>query len=116
MDITSGLMTNITSSALNSNVVNADQQIYNRIKNSSTGKEQLKKTAEEFESVFITQMLQTMDKTVDKTGSLFEDKQGGYLDTFKSYMFQQMGRDLASNPRTRSEERRVGKECRSRWS
>ncbi len=99
MDVTSGLMTNITSGAL-SNTVNNDQQIYNQIKGSNNTKDQLKKTSEEFESIFITQMLTTMDKTVDKTGSLFSDKEGGYLDTFKSYMYQEMGRNLASNPRT----------------
>jgi len=99
MDVTSGLMTNIASSNLSS-TVSSDQQVFNRIKNSNNTKDQLKKTSEEFESIFITQMLTTMDKTIDTKGGLFEGKEGGYLDTFKSYMYQEMGRDLASNPRT----------------
>ena len=29
-----------------------------------------------------------------------DEKSGGYLDSFKPYMFQELGRDLASNPHT----------------
>ncbi|MCQ2739826.1 MAG: rod-binding protein [bacterium] len=83
----------------NTQVVNSDQVLYNRIKESGNSKEQLKKAAEEFESIFITKMLHEMDKTVDKTGSLFGEK-SQYVDTFKSIVYQQIGHDLASNPRT----------------
>ncbi len=38
-------------------VVNSDQILYNRIKESGDSKAQLQKAAEEFESVFITKLL-----------------------------------------------------------
>ena len=90
----------IAKSHLNtSQTVNADQVLFNRIKESGTQKEQLKKVATEFESIFVTKMLSEMDKTVDKEGSLFGEE-SKYVDTFKSIIYQQMGRDIASNPRT----------------
>ena len=66
---------------------------------SGDSKEQLKKVATEFESIFVTKMLSEMDKTVDHENSLF-GKEGQYVDTFKSIVYQQMGRDIANNPRT----------------
>ena len=80
-------------------VVNSDQVLYNRIKESGDSKAQLQKAAEEFESIFITKMLQEMDKTVDKTDSIFGEK-SPYVDTFKSIVYQQMAHDIAGNPRT----------------
>ena len=80
-------------------VVNSDQVLYNRIKESGDSKAQLQKAAEEFESIFITKMLQEMDKTVDKTDSIFGEK-SPYVDTFKSIVYQQMAHDMASNPRS----------------
>ena len=59
----------------------------------------MKKVATEFESIFVTKMLSEMDKTVDHENSLF-GKEGQYVDTFKSIVYQQMGRDIANNPRT----------------
>ena len=79
--------------------VNSDQVLYNRIKEGSE-KEQLKKAATEFESIFITKMLQEMDKTVDKEENGLFGNDNKYEEAFKSIVFQQMGRDLASNPRT----------------
>ena len=93
MNITStGMVSNIASNAMNTSAVNSEQEVYNRIKNSKDTKEQLKKSAQEFESIFITKMLSEMEESVDKSG--------GYLDSFKPYMFQELGRDLASNPHT----------------
>ncbi len=100
MDITSGMVSNITANALNSSAISADQATYNQIKNAGDNKEQLMKAAQEFESIFITKILSSMEETVDKTGSLFEEKSGGYLDSFRPYMYQQIGHDLASNPNT----------------
>ena len=52
-------------------------------------------------SIFITKMLTEMDKTIDREeGGLFGND-NKYEETFKSIVFQQMGRDLASNRRTR---------------
>jgi len=83
----------------NARVVNSDQVLYNRIKESGDSKAQLRKAGEEFESIFITKMLSQMDKTVDRSNSIFGDK-SPYVDTFKSIVFQQMAHDMASNPRT----------------
>ena len=79
--------------------VNSDQVLYNRIKEAGDSKAQLKKAAEEFEAIFITKMLTEMDKTVDREGGLF-GKESQYVDTFKSIVYQQMGHDMASNPRS----------------
>ena len=83
----------------NARVVNSDQVLYNRIKEAGDSKAQLMKAGEEFESIFITKMLSQMDKTVDRSNSIFGDK-SPYVDTFKSIVFQQMAHDMASNPRT----------------
>lgn len=82
---------------IDSQAVSGEQQILNSIKNAGTTKEQLKKVATEFEAVFVTKMLSTMDKTVDKEGGFFGGE-SKYLDNFKSYMFNEMGRDIASKP------------------
>ena len=83
----------------NTRTVNSDQVLYNRIKEAGDSKAQLQKAAEEFEAIFITKMLTEMDKTVDKEGGLF-GKDGQYVDTFKSIVYQQIGHDMASNPRS----------------
>ena len=83
----------------NAQTVNSDQVLYNRIKESGDSKEQLIKAATEFESIFVTKMLSEMDKTVDHENGLF-GKESQYVDTFKSIVYQQMGRDIANNPRT----------------
>lgn len=77
-------------------VVNNEVQLYNKIRNSSTKDEQLRKAAAEFESIFISQMLSRMDNTVDRQGGIFENN-GMYMKNLKSYMFQQIGRDMANN-------------------
>ena len=59
----------------------------------------MKKVSQEFESIFVTQMLTLMDKTIDKEGGIFGEE-SKYLDTFKSYMFDEMGRQIAKNPVT----------------
>ena len=83
----------------NAQVVNSDQVLYNRIKEAGDSKAQLQKAAEEFEAIFITKMLSEMDKTVDRENGLFGEKTQ-YEDTFKSIVYQQIGHDMASNPRT----------------
>ena len=99
MDFSTPTIDLIKSGLNNARTVNSDQVLYNRIKEAGDSKAQLKKAAEEFESIFITKMLSEMDKTVDHEGSLFGEKTQ-YVDTFKSIVYQQMGHDVASNPRT----------------
>ena len=100
MDFSTPTLDIIKSGLHNAQTVNSDQVLYNRIKESGNSKEQLKKVATEFESIFVTQMLEQMDKTVDRDDGLFGKGEGDYVDTFKSIVFQQMGRDIANNPRT----------------
>ena len=83
----------------NARTVNSDQVLYNRIKEAGDSKAQLQKAAEEFEAIFITKMLTEMDKTVDRESGLFGEK-SQYVDTFKSIVYQQIGHDMASNPRS----------------
>lgn len=85
------------SSVMPTDTVNGDQQIFNQIKNSKSGKEQLKKTAKEFESIFIAKTFSLMDQTVDKEGGIFGEETK-YFDNLKSYMYNEMGREMANNP------------------
>lgn len=80
-----------------SDAVSGEQQVYNQIKTGTSKKEQLKKVATEFESIFISKMFSLMDKTVDKEGGILGEETK-YLDNFKSYMYNELGRELASNP------------------
>ena len=78
--------------------VNRETQVVNEIKRSGSEKEQLKKVSQEFESIFITKMLNMMDKTVDEEGGVFG--KGKYMQNFKSFIYGEMGREMAQNPRT----------------
>lgn len=99
-DITTPTLDIIKHGLSHAQTVNSDQVLYNRIKESGDSKTQLKKAATEFESIFITKMLQEMDKTVEKEQDGLFGNDNKYEEAFKSIMFQQMGRDLANNPRT----------------
>lgn len=91
-------MSNIqTEIALTHRVVNGEAEIYNQIKNSGTQKNQLQKAATEFESIFVSKILEKMESSVDKEGGIFGGE-GDYVKNFKSFIFQQMGRDVANNP------------------
>ena len=92
--MTSNLQTDI---ALTQRVMNNEVEVYNKIKGAGTQDAQLKKAAAEFESIFISQMLTKMDATVDREGGMF-DNEGDYMKNFKSFMFNQIGRDMANNP------------------
>lgn len=84
-------------SIMPSDSVNGDNEIFNRIKESKSGKKQLEKTAKEFEGIFIAKMFSLMDQTVDKEDGIFGEE-SKYIDNFKSYMYNEMGRQLASSP------------------
>lgn len=77
----------------------SETEIYNQIRRSGDKKEQLKKVSSEFESIFVTKMISLMDQTVDKEGGIFGGE-GKFLSTFKSYMFNELGRQIAKNPQT----------------
>ena len=74
------------------------EQIANIKRGTKSEKEQLKKVATEFESIFVAKMLTTMEKTVDKTGSMFQESK--YMDNLKSFMYNDIARNIAQNPRT----------------
>ena len=93
-------MTSIQSyNNLTPEVINGDVQTLDSIKTIKSQKEQLKKVSTEFEAIFVTKMLNTMDKTVsigDKGGLFGEDNK--YLDKFKSFIYGEVGRQIAKNP------------------
>ena len=85
----------ITTDVLNNNgLVNNEQFTINRIKNAGDKKAQLKKIGEEFETMFLTKMLQTLDKTIDRAGGILGEETR-YVDTFKNHVFQELGRQIA---------------------
>ena len=90
----------VSSNVLNNQgLVNNDASIFNNIKESGGQKAQLKKVAQEFETLFMTKMMTLMDKTVDREGGIL----GGdskYVDTFKNHVFQEVSRQFSSNPHT----------------
>jgi peptidoglycan hydrolase FlgJ len=63
----------------------------------------LYQACEDFQAVFIKQMLDTMRKTVDKSGSLMQDNEGGKIfedmlyDEYSKKMSKSAGFDLADN-------------------
>jgi len=60
-----------------------------------SSQDKLKKTAQEFESVFITQLLNTIDSTVEKSGFM----SGGMIEQkFKSMMNQYIAQDISKSP------------------
>ena len=89
--------TGIQSQALSPDIINVDVQTLDNIKRLNSQKAQLKKVSTEFEAIFVTKMLNEMDKTVDKEGGIFgsDDK---YLSKFKSFIFNEVGRQIASSP------------------
>lgn len=75
-----------------------DLSVLNDIKRgTSSEKEQLKKVATEFEAIFVTKMISSLDKTVDREGGLFGEE-SKFMDNFKSLMFNDIGRQIANNP------------------
>ncbi len=87
----------IQSNALSPDIINTNVQTLDNIKRLPSQREQLKKVSTEFEAIFITKMLNEMDKTVDREGGIFgsDDK---YMDKFKSFIFDEVGRQIAKNP------------------
>lgn len=83
--------------ALSPDIVNTDVQTLDNIRRLKSQKAQLKKVSQEFEAIFVTKMISSMDKTVDREGGVFgsDDK---YMDKFKSFIFDEIGRQIAHNP------------------
>ncbi len=59
--------------------------------------EKLMESAKDFEAVFVSKFLETMDSTVERNGFL-GDSNGEKI--FRSMMFQEIGKDIASTPQT----------------
>ena len=72
--------------------------IENIKKGAKSEKEQLQRVASEFESIFVAKMLNELDKTVDKEGSMFQESK--YLDNLKSFMYNDIAREISSNPQS----------------
>ncbi len=72
-------------------------EIENIKRGSKSQKEQLKKVSQEFESIFVAKMLNELDKTVDKEGSLFQESK--YLDNLKSFMYNDIARTISQDPK-----------------
>jgi Rod binding domain-containing protein len=89
----------ITSSHASTDIVNNNIQTLDIIKADKSQRSQLKKASQEFEAIFASKMLSLMDKTVDKDKGLFGEEEK-YMDTFKSHIFNEMGRQIAKNPAT----------------
>ena len=63
----------------------------------STKDDQLKKASKDFEAVFVSQFMETLDSTVEKS----EFMHGGQAeDTFKSMMTQEIAKSVSSSPTT----------------
>ena len=72
--------------------------IENIKKGAKSEKEQLQRLASEFESICVAKMLNELDKTVDKEGSMFQESK--YLDNLKSFMYNDIAREISSNPQS----------------
>lgn len=57
---------------------------------------QMKSAAQEFEGIFLQQMLSALDSTVDRSNSLFGDSQAEK--TFRGMMNEQMAKEWAMRP------------------
>lgn len=56
----------------------------------------LKKVAQEFEGIFLEQMLTAMDKTIDRDGSILN---GGYgEEVFRGMMYKEIAMNIATGP------------------
>jgi len=77
--------------------VSGEQQVFNQIKNTTSGKAQLTKVSKEFEAIFISKMFTLLDQTVDKEGGILGEETK-HTEKFKSYMYNELGRQLANNP------------------
>ncbi len=93
------MLSPINTANYDSQPTSAEVEVFNQIKRAGNKKEQLKKVASEFESVFVTKMISLLDKTVEKEDGVF-GQEGNFLKNFKSFMFAEMGREIAQNPRT----------------
>jgi len=76
---------------------NSEFEKISQSKFSSKDDEKLKKAAQDFEAVFISQMFNIMDSTVEKSDFLGNGKAE---QTFKSMMYQNVAQDVSSNPST----------------
>lgn len=94
-------MTNITTQiSLTNHSVSMENAAVDEISKLKSQKEQLKKVSQEFESLFISKMLEVMDKTVERDEGAFGLGGGDYLKNFKSYFHMELGREMASNDST----------------
>jgi peptidoglycan hydrolase FlgJ len=85
---------------LTTSIFNAQGKKLEELSNANKSKmddEKLKKTAQDFESVFLSQFLETLNSTVERS----EEFSGGRgEEMFRSMMNQEIAKNIASNPKT----------------
>ena len=87
--------TNTNDAVLNSNISKLQSKVATT---SDADKTKLMKTAQEFEAMFLSRLLNTMDSTVSREDGMFA--QGNGEKTFKSFYFQQIASEVSKNPAT----------------
>jgi len=60
--------------------------------------EDLKKAAQSFEAVFVNQLFNAMDKTIDREGSMLSGGRGEKM--FRSMFYDEISKDISSNSAT----------------
>ncbi|MEM0951575.1 MAG: rod-binding protein [Cyanobacteria bacterium P01_H01_bin.74] len=91
-----GLQSNIEFSVQNSlrNRAGSIQKMQSMAENGKNNDEKaLMEAAQEFESVFVHQMLEAMDKTIDRSDSFLSG--GSAEDYFRSMMHQEMAKNIS---------------------
>lgn len=89
----------IQAQALSSDIVNTNVQTLDNIKRIKSQKEQLKKVSlKNLRLSLVSKMISALDKTVDKDGGIFGSDDQSTWNKFKSFIFDEVGRQIANNP------------------
>ena len=94
------LQANLAEQAKAPKALNAKEIDAKYLKPSTHEEERLKKVAQDFEALFMNQLLTTMDKTVDREESMLSagGEGGGGENTFRGMMYQEMSTAIAKQP------------------
>jgi Rod binding domain-containing protein len=94
------LQANLAEQAKAPKALNATEVDAKYLKPSTREEERLKKVAQDFEALFMNQLLSAMDKTVDREESMLSagGEGGGGENTFRGMMYQEMSTAIAKQP------------------